>query len=113
MDRDSLELRTTVTADGALRLELQPVTLPDPGAGQLLVRIEAAPINPSDLGLMFGPADMETLAWDGQALTARIPSAAMSAMRPRIGQPLVPGNEGAGTVIAAGPDQQHLLTLLM
>jgi len=109
MDRESLELRTTVTADGTLRLELQPVTLPEPGPDQLLVRVEAAPINPSDLGLMFGPADMETLAWDGQALTARIPSAAMASMRARIGQPLVPGNEGAGTVIAAGPDQQHLL----
>lgn len=109
MDRDSLELRSTVGADGTLRLGLEPVTLPDPGPGQLLVRIEATPVNPSDLGLMFGPADMDTLAWDGQALTARIPDAAMPAMRARIGQPLVPGNEGAGTVIAAGADQQYLL----
>ena len=76
MDRDSLELRSTVLADGTLRLHLEPVTLPEPGPGQLLVRVEAAPINPSDLGLMFGPADMATLARDGQALTARIPDAA-------------------------------------
>ncbi|MGN7869342.1 zinc-binding dehydrogenase [Paracoccus sp. 22332] len=106
---ESLELRSTVQPDGTLRLNLEPVELPEPGAGQVLVRVEAAPINPSDLGLMFGPADMTTLSRDGQALTARIPDAAMPAMRARIGQSLAPGNEGAGTVIAAGPDQQHLL----
>lgn len=109
MDHDSLELRSTVTADGTLRLNLEPVTLPEPGPGQVLVRVEAAPINPSDLGLMFGPADMSTLAIDGQALTANIPESAMPALRARIGQSLAVGNEGAGTVIAAGPDQQALL----
>ena len=109
MTHDSLELRSTVTADGTLRLHLEPVTLPEPGQGQLLVRIEAAPINPSDLGLMFGPADMATLAKEGGALTARIPDRAMPAMRARIGQSLPVGNEGAGTVIAAGPDQQALV----
>lgn len=109
MERDSQELRSTVTADGTLRVHLEPLTLPDPGPGQVLVRVEAAPINPSDLGLMFGPADMTTLARDGQALTARIPDRAMPAMRARIGQSLAIGNEGAGTVIAAGPDQQHLI----
>ncbi|ABS65928.1 Alcohol dehydrogenase GroES domain protein [Xanthobacter versatilis] len=109
MNRDSLELRSTVTEDGTLRLHLEPVTLPEPGPGHLLVRIEAAPINPSDLGLMFGPADMTTLAKDGAALTARIPGRAMPALRARIGQSLPAGNEGAGTVIAAGPDQQHLV----
>lgn len=109
MDRDSLELRSTVSADGTLRLHLEALTLPDPGPGQLLVRVEAAPINPSDLGLMFGPADMASLTRDGQALTARIPDGAMPALRARIGQSLPVGNEGAGTVIAAGPDQQHLI----
>ncbi|MFN3524652.1 MAG: zinc-binding dehydrogenase [Paracoccus sp. (in: a-proteobacteria)] len=109
MDHDSLELRSTITPDGLLRLHLEPVRLPDPGVGQVLVRVEAAPINPSDLGLMFGPADMDTLAADGQGLTARIPDRAMPAMKARIGQSLPAGNEGAGTVIAAGPDQQHLI----
>ncbi|MFC3631327.1 zinc-binding dehydrogenase [Paracoccus angustae] len=109
MNRDSLELRTTVSADGTLRLHLERVILPEPGPGQLLVRVEAAPINPSDLGLMFGPADLSTLSRDGDALTARIPDAAMPALRSRIGQSLPVGNEGAGTVVAAGPDQQHLI----
>ena len=57
MDRNSLELRSTVTADGVLRLHLEPVVLPEPGPGQLLVRVEAAPINPSDLGLMQAQED--------------------------------------------------------
>ncbi|TJZ89305.1 NADH oxidase [Paracoccus gahaiensis] len=109
MDRKNLELRSTVTSDGTLRLHLEPVVLPEPGLGQLLVRVEAAPINPSDLGLMFGPADMESLAHDGEALSARIPDGAMPAMQARLGQSLPVGNEGAGTVVEAGPDQQHLL----
>ncbi|GHG27581.1 zinc-binding dehydrogenase [Paracoccus aerius] len=109
MDRDSLELRSTVTADGTLRLNLEKVSLPEPGPGQVLVRVEAAPINPSDLGLMFGPADMSTLARDGDALTARIPDAAMASLKPRLGQSMPVGNEGAGTVIAAGPDQQGMM----
>ncbi len=106
---ESVELRSTVQPDGTLRLTLDPIELPEPGPGQVLVRVEAAPINPSDLGLMFGPADMSSLARDGQGLTARIPDAVMPALRARIGQALPVGNEGAGTVIAAGPDQQHLL----
>lgn len=109
MTHDSLELRSTVTDDGTLRLTLEPVSLPEPGPGQVLVRVEAAPINPSDLGLMFGPADMDSLARDNDALVARIPQGAMAAMRPRLGQSMPVGNEGAGTVIAAGPDAQHLL----
>lgn len=109
MDHESLELRSTVTADGTLRVHLEPVVLSEPGPGQLLVRVEAAPINPSDLGLMFGPADMESLAMEGRVLTARIPERAMPAMQARIGQALPVGNEGAGTVIEAGPDQQHLI----
>ncbi|MBM3606194.1 MAG: zinc-binding dehydrogenase [Alphaproteobacteria bacterium] len=109
MDHENLELRSTVTPDGTLRLHLEPVVLPAPGPGQLLVRVEAAPINPSDLGLMFGPADMETLALEGKVLTARIPDRAMPAMQARIGQSLPVGNEGAGMVLEAGPDQQHLL----
>lgn len=109
MDRENLELRSTITADGMLRLHLERVVLPEPGPGQLLVRIEAAPINPSDLSLLFGPADMETLALEGQVLTARIPDRAMPAVKGRIGQSLPVGNEGAGTVVEAGPDRRHLI----
>lgn len=113
MTHHGLELRSTITADGTLRVHLEPVTHPEPGPGQLLVRIEAAPINPSDLGLLFGPADMDSLTASGTpdapVLTAKVPPAAMPAMKARIGQSLPVGNEGAGTVIAAGPDLSHLM----
>ncbi|MNF41100.1 hypothetical protein D3C85_1058700 [compost metagenome] len=73
----SLELRSTITSDGLLRVTLENVPVQEPGPGQLLVRIEAAPINPSDLGLLFGPADMTPLQAGGTAdapvLEAHIP----------------------------------------
>ena len=113
MAHSSLELRSTVTADGTLRINLERVTLPDPGPGELLVRVEAAPINPSDLGLLFGPADMATLTAEGTeeapVLTAQIPAHLLPAVSARLDQSMPVGNEGAGTVIAAGPDLQDLV----
>ena len=49
------ELRSTLTEDGTLRLSLEQVDYADPAADEVTVRIEAAPINPSDLGLLLGP----------------------------------------------------------
>ncbi|WP_134725916.1 zinc-binding dehydrogenase [Paracoccus luteus] len=113
MSRTSLELRSTITPDGTLRINLEPVPVRAPGPGELLVRVEAAPINPSDLGLLFGPADMATLATGGTAdapvLTARVSPAGLAAVRARLGQSMPVGNEGAGTVIEAGPDLQHMI----
>lgn len=100
-----LELRSTVT-EGALRLSLEPVTLGAPGDDEVIVRVEAAPINPSDLALLLGPADMATLEAGGTpdrpVLTAAIPAARMPFVAARLGQSLPVGNEGAGTVVAAG-----------
>lgn len=113
MTQDNLELRSTITADGMLRINLESVPVAAPGKGQLLVRVEAAPINPSDLGLMFGPADMTSLKPGGTiaapVLTASVPERGLAAVRARLGQSMKVGNEGAGTVIAAGPDLQHLI----
>ncbi|WP_414713414.1 zinc-binding dehydrogenase [Sphingomonas sp.] len=109
MDMDSLELRSLVTGDGTLRISLEPQELGEPGPGELLVRVEAAPINPSDLGLLLGPADVSTLQLDGDVLTAKVPQERLGAVAARLGQSLPVGNEGAGTVIAAGPDQQQLI----
>jgi len=113
MTKSYLELRSTITEAGTLRIHLESVPLPQPSEGELLVRIEAAPINPSDLGLLLGPADMSTLAAEGTAeapaLTARIPQQAMPAMRARIGQSMPVGNEGAGTVVEAGSDLQDMV----
>jgi len=105
------QLVSTLEADGRLIVELREEQLPDPTGHQVLVRIEAAPINPSDLGLLFGPADLATAEYTPGRIVATMPEGAVRAMHARVGQALPVGNEGAGTVIAAGdaPEAQALL----
>lgn len=107
------ELRSTALEDGTLRLSLSSVTLADPSGDEVIVRVEAAPINPSDLGLLLGPADIASLRVDTTAgqpeIVFDVPQARMGGIRSRLGQSLTVGNEGAGTVVAAGPDAQHLI----
>lgn len=108
-----LELRSTVDEGGTLTLSLEPVTLSPPEGDELIVRVEAAPINPSDLGLLLGPADVGSLVRGGSAerpeLRFQVPHERMGGVRARLGQSLAVGNEGAGTVIASGPEAQSLL----
>jgi NADPH:quinone reductase-like Zn-dependent oxidoreductase len=108
-----LELRSTVTSDGQLRLDLIDAAIDPPGPDEIVVKVEATPLNPSDLALLFGPADMETLEAGGTAerptLTAAIPAWGMSGMKARLDQPMPVGNEGAGTVVRAGSDVAGLL----
>jgi NADPH:quinone reductase-like Zn-dependent oxidoreductase len=108
-----LQLRSCVTAGGQLELTLATVETPAPGPGEVVVRIEAAPINPSDLGLLTGPADLKTLVSggtpDSPSATATIPPQRMAGMKARLDQPMPVGNEGAGTVVAAGEGAEQLL----
>ena len=111
-----LQLRTEVTADASeLRLSLVRVPMPKPGDGEVLVRVRATPINPSDLGLLVGPADLDKASVSGSGesavLTAPIPPALRRAVAARAGAALPVGNEGAGEVVAAGasPEAQALL----
>jgi NADPH:quinone reductase len=101
-----LQLRSAVSADQTLRVFLEAVSVPAPGPDDVIVRVEAAPINPSDLGLLFAGADMTAAVVSGSAelpvVTAPIPDAAMRALSGRVGTPMPVGNEGAGTVVAAG-----------
>ncbi len=106
---EARELRSTIGADGTLRVAIEPVTLDAPGPDEVVVRVEAAPINPSDLALLLGAADVATLKADGDALTGTVPEQRMRAMQARVGQALPVGNEGAGTVIAAGDNVAGLL----
>jgi len=111
----ALQLRSLVRSSGELEVSLHSVPVPDPGADEVLVRIEATPINPSDLGLLFGPADMSTMQVSGSAerpvLSARIPDKFMKGMAARADESMPVGNEGAGTVVKAGssPAAQALL----
>ncbi|WP_295524702.1 zinc-binding dehydrogenase [uncultured Pseudacidovorax sp.] len=111
----ALQLRSLVQADGTLQISLEPVPVPQPGPDEVLIRVQATPINPSDIGLLLGPADLSTVQVSGSAerpvVTARIPERAMPGMEARVGQSLPVGNEGAGLVVAAGasPAAQALL----
>jgi NADPH:quinone reductase len=106
---DSLQLLSTVKSDSTLELRLESVEVPAPGPDQVIVRIEAAPINPSDLGLLFGPAEMTTARATGSAtnpvIVADVPAASLKAMAPRLDRPMAVGNEGAGSVIASGSSE--------
>ncbi|MBL0149449.1 MAG: zinc-binding dehydrogenase [Ideonella sp.] len=111
----ALQLRSLIQSNGELQLSLATVPVPTPGEHEVLIRVEAAPLNPSDQGLLFGAADMATAQWSGTAelpvVTARVPAAAMKAMAGRMDQSMPVGNEGAGLVVAAGasPAAQALL----
>jgi NADPH:quinone reductase len=108
-----LQLRSLVTEKGELQLSLATVPIPTPGPDEILVRIEGAPINPSDLGLLLGPADLSTLsiagAGEGVVVSAKIPPQLMRVVSGRVGESLPVGNEGAGVVIDAGADAKGLV----
>lgn len=102
-----LQMQSTVHADGRLELGLVEVAMPEPKADEVLVRVEAAPINPSDLGVMFGTADVtrvERRGGDQPGVVAPIAEHLRPAMAARVDQPIPVGNEGAGVVVAAGSD---------
>jgi len=110
-----LQMTSTVTEDAQLRLELVEKELNMPKPDQVLIKVEATPINPSDHGVMFGWTDMSKATSSGSGkdtvLTAPVSGHGMKIMKGRIGQPLQVGNEGAGTVVAAG-DSDYAQSLM-
>lgn len=113
MGYEGRQIRSTVRAgkgeEGELELSLATVEAPDPGPDDVVVRVEASPINPSDLGLLFGPADMARAKAGGTPedpiVTAPIPAGLMRMVAARLDQSLPVGNEGAGVVVAAGESE--------
>lgn len=103
-----LQMFSKISKNGSLDLTLNAVDVPTPGEGQVLIKMEAAPINPSDMGPMFGPADLREAksgTENGQTkLSAPVPEKRLSMVRARLDQVLPVGNEGAGTVVEAGSD---------
>jgi NADPH:quinone reductase len=108
-DSTYLQMFSTLTAEGELRLELKEQPMPTPGENEVLIRIEATPINPSDHGVMFGWASMASASSSGSGagtvLSAPVSEQGMAVMKARIGQSLAVGNEGAGTVVATGTSE--------
>src|SRR3979411_3336963 len=104
--KTALELRSLIRKSGELELSLASVPTPEPSADEVLVRVEASPINPSDLGLLVGAADMSTAKASGSGnatvVTAKVPEGAMKAMAARLDESMPVGNEGAAVVIKAG-----------
>ena len=110
-----LQLRSTIKKDGTLELTLVDVATPEPKPEEVIVRVEASPINPSDQGLLFGGADMSAAKVSGTpdrpVVTAPVSPAVLKAMAGRLDQSLPVGNEGAGVVVEAGasPAAQALM----
>lgn len=109
------QLRSLVTPDGELRLSVATVNTPRPGEREVLVRVEAAPVNPSDLGLLLAMADISQAVAGGSAdeptVTAPIAEPVMGSLAARVGDAMAVGNEGSGVVVAAGesPEAEALL----
>ncbi|MEQ1890605.1 MAG: zinc-binding dehydrogenase [Alphaproteobacteria bacterium] len=105
-----LQLQSLVKRSGELEISLARVPVPEPEPGQIIVRVDASPINPSDLGMLFGPADLSTARFSGTAenpvVTADIPSGLMRSVAARADVAMQVGNEGAGLVVRAGSSPQ-------
>jgi NADPH:quinone reductase-like Zn-dependent oxidoreductase len=105
-NKTGLELRSLIKNSGELEISLASVPIPEPGPDEVLVRVEASPINPSDLGLLVGAADMSSAKTSGSGdttvVTAKVPDGAMKAMAGRLDESMPVGNEGAGVVVKAG-----------
>ena len=103
---NGLQLRSLIKKSGELEISLLKVPTPEPGPDEVVVRVEATPINPSDLGLLTGAADLSTVKLSGSketpVITAKVPEAGMKAMAGRLEESMPVGNEGAGVVVKTG-----------
>lgn len=108
-----LQLQSLITKGGELKVSLAKEKVPEPKDDQVVVRVEATPINPSDLGLLFGPADMSQAkvsgSGDGAVVTAPVPQQTLTSLAARLDQSMPVGNEGAGVVVKAGANAKALL----
>ncbi|MDA8815609.1 zinc-binding dehydrogenase [Gammaproteobacteria bacterium] len=113
-DNISKEIRSTVTSEGNLELSITQAELPIPSADEVLIKVEAAPINPSDLGLLLSfAADLSSISTSGSedetVTSMKIHPALMGSMKPRLDQSMQAGNEGAGVIVDAGENVKELI----
>ncbi len=108
-----LELRSKITSGGTLELGLEEVAVPQPARDEVLIRVEAAPLNPSDIIVLLGPAELSTIQAAGSSdrptVTASVPRSSLAAMTGRLDQAVPVGSEGAGIVIDAGENAREFI----
>jgi NADPH:quinone reductase len=106
-----LALHSTIHSDGTLRLTLDEVDRPEPAPHEVLIKVGATPINPSDLGALIANVDIASLVSDGKSTTGQIPVDGLGSLAARFDQLMPIGNEAAGVVVAAGssPEAQALM----
>ena len=110
----SKEIRSKVTSEGNIELSITQAELPIPSADEVLIKVEAAPINPSDLGLLLSfAADLSSISTSGSedetVTSMKIHPALMGSMKPRLDQSMQAGNEGAGVIVDAGENVKELI----
>jgi NADPH2:quinone reductase len=113
-DKNSKEIRSKVTSDGNIEISIATVEKPIPSDNEVLIKVEAAPINPSDLGLLLSfAADLSTINTSGSGdeivTSMKINPSLMNAMKPRLDQSMTVGNEGAGVIADAGENAKDLI----
>jgi NADPH:quinone reductase len=108
--KTGLQLRSLIKKSGELEISLASVAVPEPAENEVVVRVEASPINPSDLGLLIGAADMSSAKASGTkevpVIIAKVPEAAMKGMAGRLDEAMPVGNEGAGVVVKTGSSDE-------
>ena len=110
----SKEIRSTVTSDGTVEISIVNTAMPVPSENEVLIKVEAAPINPSDLALLISfAADLDNIEFSGEdetpKTTIKIRPGLMAALKGRVDQPMSAGNEGAGIVVGAGEKATALI----
>ena len=109
--RVSKQIKSKISKEGLLTISLDEVNVPDPGDGEVLIKVQATPINPSDLGLLVGPADVSSLkeVEKGSVVEMKVPDELIRSVAARFDQNLPVGNEGSGIVESAGKGAEHLI----
>ena len=107
----SKQIKSNISKEGKLSISIDEVEIPEPKEGEVLIKVQATPINPSDLGLLVGPADVSSLKVidNGALVEMQVPEGLIRSVAARFDQNLPVGNEGAGIVEAAGKGAEHLI----
>ena len=107
----SKQIKSKISKEGLLTISLSEVQVPEPGENEVLIKVQATPINPSDLGLLVGPADISSLkeVEKGSVVEMKVPDGLIRSVAARLDQDLPVGNEGAGIVESAGKGAEHLV----